>query len=570
MLNFRKIFLCLLIFSIFTPPVLHRTNLKLAFSNYELTFEDLENKHTIWKDALKILAIPRCFKKENAAAEIIIEELQGLNFEVLAEGSIENAKTKPGFVGAVAVDAIGNVIAFYDPKGVRNQKAILLTSHLDMVCAPENRDWSQPIELYLDKENDGKYYLKAKGSSLGADDGVGVATMLWLIKELFNKKIDDICIEMAFTVDEEFGMSGAKNLDMSQFRANKIITLDNMTIFEIIIGSAGVAGISVKETAKENLMSIEQVDGTYIKIEIGGGQGGHSGIDIDKGRVNAIKLLIDLIHLIKTEYGQDVGIVYVNGGESAKSIPSRAYAILKLTGNKDEMKTDEMKTQIKYKIILVLESINREVEPNLKIEMEILQELPDNVKELENINFSSNAVESLIKRLYAVDTTDVLSYIDGRPETCLNLGKIKGTKKSAYANFMERSLNFEHLKEIPTEFKDSMLAVKTEGANVQIDTWFGFAPWTPQDNSELTGMVKKAALKVKDKKDSVVTTTMLGGLELTFFTHEKTNFYGQPFEAVDIGPTIYNTHTIDERLEVESMEEFTRWLWQIIKEFKKK
>jgi len=207
------------------------------------------------------------------------------NTKKLQEFIIDYAKKK-GF--NVDRDKAGNILAF------KNTPKLALQSHIDMVCVGE----APNIEII--KEGD---FLKAKNSSLGADNGIGVAMMLY-----FMDKYDDI--EYLFTNDEEIGLIGAKNLEL-KIHSPLLLNLDSEDDSEIIIGCAGGVDIKIKYPLKK-----KKIKGSLGKVSIEGLPGGHSGVDIHKDIPNAI---IELLRKVEN-------LAYIKGGERRNSIPSSAYA----------------------------------------------------------------------------------------------------------------------------------------------------------------------------------------------------------------------------------------------------
>ena len=223
-------------------------------------------------------------------------------------------------------DIYNNIIVIKEANRNGNQNSIILQCHLDMVCEKDensNHNFeTDSLELYIDGD-----YIKAKGTSLGADNGIGVAIALSILS---STKICHPRIEAIFTVQEETTMGGAKQLDTSMLKGNKMICLDNMNEEELIIGCAG-AKIFNYEIVGEK---IEKDTNEYklIKIAMNGFRGGHSGKDISKERGNPIKEMGHFLENIFNKYNITLRNIY--GGKKVNVIPRECYCEIYIN-NKD-------------------------------------------------------------------------------------------------------------------------------------------------------------------------------------------------------------------------------------------
>lgn len=226
----------------------------------------------------KITKIPHCSKNTEELKNFLMDFAKSKNFEILS-------------------DKAGNVLA------TTNNPKICLQAHMDMVCVGN----APKIEIV--EEND---WIKAKDSSLGADNGIGIAIMMYLMENYKN-------IEFLFTNDEEIGLIGAKNLEL-QIKSPYLLNLDSENDKEILIGCAGGVDVDIRYPLKK-----QKIKGSIGKVSIENLPGGHSGIDIDKNIPSAI---IELIHKIDS-------IALIKGGERRNSIPANAYAFEVFEGNEE-------------------------------------------------------------------------------------------------------------------------------------------------------------------------------------------------------------------------------------------
>ena len=251
----------------------------------------------IWKNFSKLNAVPRPSKKEARVIEFIKNFGESLNLDT-------------------QVDEIGNVIIRKPATaGMENRKTIVLQSHLDMVCQKNNDvdfDFeNQGIQMFVDGD-----WVKAKGTTLGADNGLGVAAIMSILE---SSDIAHPALEALFTIDEETGMTGAFNLKPNVLKGEILLNLDTEEDDEIDIGCAGGVDVTATQTYKT-----APTKGNLVKIEIKGLQGGHSGMDIHKGFGNANVLLGRLLY--NSIESQEIELISIDGGGLRNAIPREAIA----------------------------------------------------------------------------------------------------------------------------------------------------------------------------------------------------------------------------------------------------
>ena len=252
----------------------------------------------IWKNFAALNAVPRPSKKEEKVIEFIKNFGKNLNLETTE-------------------DEVGNVIIRKPAtSGMENRQTIVLQSHLDMVCQ-KNSDVdfdfeTQGIEMYADGD-----WVKAKGTTLGADNGLGVAAIMSILE---SSDIAHPAIEALFTIDEETGMTGALGLKAGLLTGEILLNLDTEEDDEIDIGCAG--GIDVTASANYQLTTTSP---NFVKIDIKGLQGGHSGMDIHKGFGNSNVILGRLLY---TGIDNEIQLISIDGGGLRNAIPREAHAVV--------------------------------------------------------------------------------------------------------------------------------------------------------------------------------------------------------------------------------------------------
>src|SRR5690606_48311 len=354
---------------------------------HTMTIKDLEPS-SIWGYFYDITQIPRPSKKEDKIRAYLLDFAEKHSLEVKQ-------------------DKAGNILITKEATpGKEKLPTLILQSHVDMVCEKNSdveHDFdNDPIETIIDGD-----WVKAKGTTLGADNGIGVAAELAILAA------DDIShgkIEALFTVDEETGLTGANSLEKGFLTGNLLINLDTEEEGEIYIGCAGGKGTKAYFEYKEKDSPKKYF---WFEVKISGLRGGHSGSDIDKGFGNANKVLVRFIHSIaRKKYG--LRLSKIEGGNLHNAIPREAYAII---GIKEKYKED-----IRIKLNNFLAEIQDELihtEPNFDIQMQSVQ-IPSKV-------INKNATERLILALYACPNgvIGMSEDIPGLVETSTNLASIK-------------------------------------------------------------------------------------------------------------------------------------------------
>ena len=431
-------------------------------------------------------------------------------------------------------DKIGNVlISKPATKGKENVTQIIFQSHMDMVCEKNNDtnfDFEKnAIEPYVDGE-----WLKAKGTTLGADDGIGVAIQLALLE---TNNIEHGPIECLFTVDEETGLTGAFNLKAGFMNGKMLLNLDSEDEGEFFIGCAGgkdtqaIFDIEWEEKMPKNVLA--------YNIIVKGLQGGHSGDDINKGRGNAVKLLNRILWNAYQEF--DLYISEIDAGNLRNAIAREGRAHIVIP--KDNKKPFE-----KYlkKMDKIYKDELRITDPSVSVSFEETK-MPKNIlNELLQID--------LMNALYACPH-GVLSMSQDIPnfvETSTNLASVKFKKNKIMITTSQRS-SLESKKQDAVDMVSA--SFYTIGAD-EVENSDGYPGWTPNPNSEALKVLVKAYQNLF-KKDPEV-KAIHAGLECGLFSKKYPNL-----DMVSYGPTLRGVHSPDEKLKIDTVQQ----VWDLTLEF---
>jgi dipeptidase D len=429
-------------------------------------------------------------------------------------------------------DAVNNVIIELSAtKGYEKSPAVVLQSHVDMVCekTPESKhDFTKdPIELV---ERDG--WVTADGTTLGADDGVGVALSLALLDE----KISHPRIELLFTVDEETGLTGANGLKPGFITGKYLINLDGEDK-SFIVGCAGG-----EQTEIRLLLEFSPVPKSLacFDLKISGLHGGHSGIDIDKQYANAIQVLG---RTLKGLQDFDLHVCDIEGGTVHNAIPRDAKVVICF---------DASKLSAARKTLVEIESSFKKeyskTEPNLKIELKetnLRPEVSISNKKSEIINLLS----SLPTGVYRMS-----SEFEGIVEVSSNLAKVEILRDENQLRILtsQRSLEKQTLGEITAKITGLALS-----AGAKVDTLGGYPSWKPDVNSSLLKRAKEIYRKLNNKEPQV--KVVHAGLEPAVIGEKIPGI-----EMISVGPTIKNPHSPQERVDIASVDAVWEFLLELI------
>lgn len=403
---------------------------------------------------------------------------------------------------------------------------IIFQSHMDMVCVKKstsNHNFkTDPLDLY----SDGKFIM-AKDTSLGADDGIGVAIMLALLDD---KNISHPNLECVFTSDEEINLSGAQNLDKSILKGNLMINLDNETFGQICVSSAG--GIMSDLHIEVNFIDMPQ-DFSLFELKIKGLKGGHSGTQINNELANANVLCGRFLNLLddKTE----VFLKDIAGGESDSYIANHAkieFALPKNFINQLKNITEQFKNDI----------TNEFAHSEHEIQIEI-----KNINGVSNIKvFDRTSTQKIIFALLTIPCRPISMHDKNLVETSNNLGKVQLLQNEIIFTSLSRSM----LDSKKYYVADIIQAIANKIGGF-IKYTGDFPGWNYNENSLLQNKIQNEFANLGYGIMNV--EAIHAGLECGYFA--KNNF-----DIISIGPNIFGYHTVNEKLEIESVQK----LWTLI------
>jgi dipeptidase D len=475
---------------------------------------NLEPKQ-LWNKFADLNAVPRPSKKEERVIEFMKDFGNSLGLETF-EDEIRNV-----------------IIRKPATPGMENRKAIVLQGHLDMVHQ-KNADTvfdfdTQGIDMYVDGD-----WVRAKGTTLGADNGLGVATIMAILE---SKDIPHPAIEALFTIDEETGMTGALNLKGGILQGEILLNLDTEEDDEIDIGCAG--GIDVTATRSYNEEEVPEGSVGHI-ITVKGLKGGHSGMDIHKGLGNANKIMNRLLFDGFENFGLQVS--EINGGSLRNAIPRESVAKVIIAEMFDEAYIFDMQ-----EIINDIKAEYKTTEPNLTIEI-VKCDLPKNVMDL-------GVQEGIIRSIYAAHNGvyRMSADMEDLVETSNNIARIIIKDGEITIGCLTRS-------SVETSKMDLANALRSafELVGCEVTLSGSYPGWTPNVKSEILDVLVPIYEKQNGgEKPKVVACH--AGLECGIL---GTNY--PDMDMISFGPTIHGAHSPDERASISSAKKYWKFVLEIL------
>lgn len=434
---------------------------------------------------------------------------------------------------AAKTDEAGNVLIEKPASaGKENLKTVVLQSHMDMVCE-KNKDTehnfeTDPIQTYVDGE-----WLRAKGTTLGADNGIGIATQLAV---LASEDIEHGPIQCLFTVDEETGLTGAFVLKEGFMNGDILINLDSEDEGELFIGCAGGAGTTAQFPCP---MTAAPEGYFFFRVAVKGLTGGHSGDDINKNRANANKLLNRFLVQLMEKY--DLRLCEIDGGNLHNAIPREAHAVCAVP-----MKDKE---SVRVDLNVYLSEVENEfavTEPNLVMELE--SESPRaEVMEQE-------AMKKFLLSLYAVHNGvyAMSQDIPGLVETSSNLASVKQRDGKIVVVTSQRSSILSSRKDM-----SQMVAAAFLLGGAEVTTGDGYPGWKPNPNSEVLQIAVESYKRLFATEPKI--KAIHAGLECGLFLEKYPSL-----DMVSFGPTLRGVHSPDERMLIPTVDKFWRHLLDVL------
>lgn len=478
------------------------------------TFTQL-NPELVWRYFDEILKVPRPSKKEEKIVQYLLDFATKNNLQA-------------------TMDEVGNVLikkpAF---PGKEKVPTVVLQTHMDMVCE-KNSDKefdfeNDPIEAIIGDE-----WVTANGTTLGADDGIGIAAQLALLS---SENIKHGPIECLFTVDEETGLSGAFALKSGFFEGKILLNLDSEDEGEIFIGCAGgIDTIATFRYTKEQT----PFGSVAFKIKVSGLTGGHSGDDIHKGLGNANKILARFLY---QEFNSlQVALVDFDGGNLRNAIAREAVAWIVIpASHRDQFQIDFEQFEK-----AVMEEYLK-TEPNL--EMYITPtETPYQVM---NHSTARNLLNALVACPHGV--LEMSPRMPGMVETSTNLASVK------FLPFNEIIVTTSQRSEIESRklLAANMVEATFRLAGATVEHSDGYPGWTPNPDSEILKVAVESYRRLFDTEPIV--RSIHAGLECRLFLQKYPGL-----DMISIGPTIKGAHSPSERINIETTEKFWKHLVDIL------
>lgn len=462
----------------------------------------------VWRYFEQLTRIPRPSGGEGRVVEWLkgVAEQRGLEWRADAAGNITLAR----------IDAEGRV-------------RITLQAHLDMVCERRSGveiDFERdPIDAYVESG-----WVRARGTTLGADCGIGVAAALAV---LCDEELSDVGVEALFTVDEERGLSGAFGLGEGMIAGEYLLNLDSEDEGEIFIGCAGGVDTTAQFPYRRVL---EESAATHFRLAVEGLQGGHSGDDIDKGRGNAVKLLAEMV---ERSGGH---IVDLEAGHLRNAIPREGWAIVAVPSEEE----NGFRAAAEGVIRDIMER-ERWCEPHIVLSVD---EIPD--PSLPPIDATSQcnllgALRGVVNGVIAMS-----SEMEGLVDTSSNLASVRCEERNFYIVTSQRSSTFEGRDAAAAEVRRVM-----EAAGAVVSHSDGYPGWKPNPASKLLGIAQSCHKELFG--ESVKVRAIHAGLECGLFLERCPTL-----DMISFGPTMRGVHSPDERLEIVSVERFYRLLKRIV------
>ncbi|MGB5783159.1 MAG: aminoacyl-histidine dipeptidase [Eudoraea sp.] len=476
--------------------------------------EQLEPRR-IWNNFSKLNAVPRPSKKEERVIEFMLNFGRSLQLETFK-------------------DEVGNVIIRKEASvGMEDRKPITLQSHLDMVhqknSATDFNFDTQGIEMYVDGD-----WVRAKGTTLGADNGMGVAAIMSLLE---SRDILHPPLEALFTIDEETGMTGAMGLKGGILRGQILLNLDTEEDDEIDIGCAG--GIDITATRDYEEETVPEGSIAYA-ISVKGLHGGHSGMDIHRGFGNANKIMNRLLFKSTEEFG--IGVSQIDGGSLRNAIPRESFATVALRADRKEDFEVKMSEWIKE-----IKNENSFIETNLEISL--------NKVEIPAKMMGKTAQDKILRAVYGAHNGvyGMSAAIPDLVETSNNIAKIQVKSGKISIGCLTRS----SVNSAKTDLANSLKSV-FELADCKVTLNGEYPGWSPNPNSEILEVLKDQYEILFDEQPQVVACH--AGLECGILGKNYPDM-----DMISFGPTIKGAHSPDERVSISSVKKFWTFLVQILK-----
>ena len=471
----------------------------------------------VWAYFNQILSIPRTSKKEDKITAFLEEFAAGHNLKYQK-------------------DQVGNLlISKPATKGMENRKGVILQSHTDMVGEKSieiEHDFDRdPISAFIEKG-----WVKARGTTLGADDGIGIAASMAI---LASDNIVHGPLECLFTVDEESGMTGALGIQPGFMKGSVLLNLDSEDEGEIFIGCAG--GVDTVATFNYKRSRLKR-NWIALRVRVNGLQGGHSGDEIHRGFGNSIKILNRFLWNADQRF--NIRLSSLEGGKARNAIPREAEALIALPAG-----TTELIRVYFESFVQILKAEMKLVEPDFTMTMK-QADPPESVMRRKYQRKLFNAIYACPHGAIAFSQA-----IPGLVETSTNLASIRHTGDETIEIITSQRSSVESAKQDIADRMSSLFRLM--GATVRHPG--GYPGWKPDPSSEILKISEKLYKKLFSEEPRI--KAIHAGLECGLFLQKYPDL-----DMISFGPTIKGAHTPEERINIDTVEKFWKFLLEMLRQ----
>ena len=475
-----------------------------------------QEPNKLWNHFADLNAVPRPSKKEERVIEFMMNFGKSLNLETIK-------------------DNVGNVIIKKPASpGLENRKKVIVQSHLDMVHQKNN-------DTVFDFESEGIRmrvqgdWIDAEGTTLGADNGIGVATIM---ATLSSNDIAHPALEAFFTIDEETGMTGAKEMDGSLLDGHILLNLDTEDDDELSIGCAG--GIDTNTSYSYKTEPIAH-NSSCFEIKVKGLLGGHSGMDIDSGRGNANKWMSRLLWTISKEL--KIQLISFDGGGLRNAIPRESQCVIAISNNDSELFHSIFKGMCE-----TFKSEYKSIEIHQQIECSETSAMEDAVSD-NDFNKILNTLCAVHNGVYRMSPD-----IEGLVETSSSLARVEIKNGNFITQSLQRSSVDSTRDEVAMTIKSCF-----ENMGCEVVQSGEYPGWQPNPNSEILEIMEQLYKDMFNENPQV--KACHAGLEC--------GILGKHLPGVDMisfGPNIRAAHSPDEKVQISSVQKFWKFYLETLKQ----
>lgn len=478
------------------------------------------SKYEVFKYFEDISKIPRGSGNEKAISDYLVSFSKSLGLEVIQDEFLNVIIRKNGTVG------------------YENSPMITIQGHIDMVCEKngeiEHDFEKDPIKLRVDGD-----YIYATNTTLGADNGIAVAYAMAL---LASKDLSHAPLEVFLTAEEETGMGGALGIDPKNIKGKILINIDSEEEGKLLVSCAGGVRTEVSIPIERIDSPISEAADCVIKIR--GLQGGHSGMDIDKERGNANKIMGRFLNKLSRRL--DIYLIDINGGAKDNAIPRECDATIKIYGSSLEL--------LKDRVNMFNDIVKNELassDKDINVDIEILDKKKSKC-------LSKSCTEKVIKFLYLMPNGiySMSKNIEGLVQSSSNIGTIS-TKED---HIVIRSAVRSSVESLKSDIVDMTKALAIlVGANISVES--DYPAWQYEKESRARDVFSNVYEKMYGKKPEV--TAIHAGLECGLFKKKFENV-----DMISFGPDLHDVHTPNEHMNIKSVERCWDYLVEVLKELK--